>query len=180
MGLRGPAPKSAELRVLEGQRAHRPLPAPGSKYAFGVPDQPKGMTAAARRVWDSYVDRMAPLGILRQVDGFSLARLCEDVALLLDLQAGTRKLVAEMKREAKAEGKKLPGGAMISLASSHEGRRLTATVNALASRISRAELQFGLTPAAGARLENSGVGNGGGIMPSAPGACDGIEAALCG
>lgn len=49
MGQRGPTPKSAELRLLEGKRAHRPLPLTSPKYAFGVPERPKGMTAAAAR-----------------------------------------------------------------------------------------------------------------------------------
>src|SRR3954471_11440481 len=104
MGLRGPTAKSAELRLLEGNRAHRPLPAPAVRpYAPGMPERPKGMTAAARRVWDNYLEQLAPLGILRAVDGFALSRLCEDVAMLQELQSGMRKLAGEMRRAAKVE-----------------------------------------------------------------------------
>jgi hypothetical protein len=138
------------------------------------------MTAAARRVWGSYIQQLAPLGILRAVDGFALSRLCEDVALLQELQAGQRRLASEMRRQAKKDGRKIPGGALIDLTMSHEGRRLAATINTLASRIKRDELQFGLTPVSSQRLENLAV-----LLPlagtseSAP-VFDPVEAALCG
>lgn len=181
MGLRGPVPKSADLRILEGERAHRPLPAGGVKYLPGIPERPKGMTAAARRAWDAYVEQLAPMGILRIVDCFALRRLCEDVALLQELQAGMRRLASEKRREAKEAKpeRKIPGGAMIELAMSHEGRRLSATINTVASRIKRDEMQFGLTPVASQRLENITA------VPclsqtSANSGMDPVEAALCG
>ena len=210
MGLRGPTRKSADLRVLEGSRAHRPLPAPGPKYIAGMPERPKGMSAAAKRVWDGYIEQLATLGILRPVDGFALSRLCEDVAMLQDLQAGQRKLVREMRRAAKEASERLAaldeklaapatpeeqaarealelereelrarsrqsGGALIELTMSPEGRRLATTINTLASRIKRDELQFGLTPVASQRLENI-------VIPQAVTAAgmDPVEAALCG
>ena len=176
MGIRGPVKKSAEVRIVEGERAHRPLPGAGVKYQPGVPERPKGMTALARKVWDDYIEQLGPLGVLRVVDGFALRRLCEDVALLQELQMGQRKLAAQMKRDAKEAGVAMPGGAMISLAMSQDGRRLATTINALASRIKRDELQFGLTPVASQRLENLSimpiVGTGQGMDP--------VEAALCG
>jgi hypothetical protein len=60
---------------------------------------------------------------------------------------------------------------------SQEGRRLTATINTLASRIKRDEMQFGLTPVASQRLENILVP----VSASAQGnSIDPVEAALCG
>lgn len=160
---------------MEGERAHRPLPPASVKYLPGMPERPKGMTVSARRVWDEYLTQLAPLGILRRVDGFALRRLCEDVALLQELQGGMRKLARCNTREAKKEKRAIPGGAMIELTMSPEGRRLSATINALASRIKRDELQFGLTPVASTRLENIVVP----IMSTAAG-MDPVEAALCG
>lgn len=177
MGLRGPVPKSADLRIHEGERAHRPLPSGTPRYLPGMPDRPKGMTAGARKAWDAYSEQLGPMGILRIVDGFALRRLCEDVALLQELQSGMRRLASEKKREATKAGMKIPGGAMIELAMSHEGRRLAATINTIASRIKRDEMQFGLTPVASQRLENITA------LPclstSAP-SLDPVEAALCG
>jgi hypothetical protein len=164
--------------VLEGNRAHRPLPAPSApKYFPGVPERPKGMTAAARRVWDGYIEQLAPLGVLRPVDGFALRRLCEDVAMLQELQAGMRKLAAVARKGARAAGRAIPGGALVELTMTHEGRRLGTAINALASRIKRDELQFGLTPVASQRLENITVPGG---RPELVGGRDPVEAALCG
>ena len=58
MGVRGPIPKSAESRKYAGGAAHRPLPAARTSRNFGVPERPKGMTAAARRFWDFYTEQM--------------------------------------------------------------------------------------------------------------------------
>ena len=175
MGLRGPTPKSAQLRVLEGNPSHRPLPPPAPKYPAGSPERPKGMSAQAKRIWDRYLEQLMPLGVLRPVDGFALCRLCEDVAMLQDLQAGMRKLVRQMSKGAKANKREIPGGALVNLAMSHEGRRLGASINVLASRIKRDEMQFGLTPAASLRLENI-------VLPGVPHALgmNPVEAALCG
>lgn len=165
------------------------------------------MTAAARRVWDAYMEQMASLGILRLVDVFALQRLCEDVAQLQELQKGMRQIAAEHGREAKmlaaearrddaakdllekivteAEGTAKPKAKkqrvmpapLAVFAMTHEGRRLTATINALAGRIGRSEQQYGLTPISGQRLESAG-----GMLP-APGVnqpIDPIEKQLCG
>jgi hypothetical protein len=121
------------------------------------------MAAAARRVWDAYSTQLAAAGILRPMDVFALRRLCEDVAALEALQKGVRQLVSEMKRTAKAQGERLAGGAMVVLTASDNGRRLAVTMSALASRIGRQEMQFGLTPMSGQRL--AGGEYVGGVMP---------------
>ena len=164
--------KSREQRIYEGNVSHRPLPPPRPQYPEGAPTRPKGMTAGARRVWDAYIEQMAPMGFLRLVDRFALERLCEDVALLKELQKGMQALTREMKRKAKTQGQKISGSALVMLAASQDGRRLTATINALASRVARQEMQFGLTPVSAQRLE------GGGMMPSA--SIDPIEQLLGG
>jgi hypothetical protein len=97
--------------------------------------------------------------------------------MLQEIQAGTRKLAGATRKKAKAEGRALPGGALVELSMSHEGRRLAATINALASRIKRDELQFGLTPVASQRLENFTVPGG---RPGRVGGMDTVERALCG
>lgn len=182
MGVRGPAPKSAELRIAEGERAHRPLPASGAHRLAGMPERPRGMTAGARRIWDEYAEQLGPLGVLRPVDGFALRRLCEDVAMLQELQSGARKYARQLAKEARAAKRELRAGAMIELAMSQEGRRLASIINVLAARIKRDEMQFGLTPVASQRLENIVV-----IPPAAspqpgggPSAPTPVELALCG
>lgn len=200
--------------MLEGERAHRPLPPSTRPAAYGVPERPKGMTAQARRAWDAYIEQLAPLGFLRPVDAFALQRLCEDVALLHELQAGMRQVAAERDRPERERRKRLKAiqeelkqlagvegeGAQVQTASlqreaaqlaadrpeapslialtmSHEGRRLSGTINALASRICRQEMQFGLTPVSSQRIE--GAAGAGAMMP-AQSQVESIEQALCG
>lgn len=200
MGVRGPLPKSAEERVFEGGRAHRPLPHAGRVYPAGIPERPSGMPAKARRVWDNYVDQMATMGILRPVDAFALQRLCEDVATLQELQGGMRQIATDREKADRDRRKRLraireeaaqlaaggelmtkidelkieearlveelaqrpEGSALVAFSMSHEGRRLFANINVIASRIARQETQFGLTPVSSQRLEGTG---GMGMIP---------------
>ena len=113
------------------------------------------------------------------MDGFALRRLCEDVAELNELQVGRRRLLGTMKREAKAAGRTLRGGPEVVLATSPEGRRLALAIGQVSWRVYRMELQFGLTPVAGTRLQETGgvvsfPESGGGPAPVT------IEQALCG
>jgi len=161
MGLRGPVPKSAEERLYEGNPAHRPLPlarAPLSPLAI---DRPKGMSAAARRVWDEMV---APLGPMAYQQYFVLRDLCLDVAKAQELQRGQRQLIAEWKREAKAAGKKLVAPLAQHIAT-EEGGKLERAINALKRHVAKMQMQYGLTLLSSQRLE----GVGGGFMPTVAG-----------
>ena len=174
MAVYGPIPKSHEQRVREGCAAHRPLPAPRPQIPGGAPERPKGMSARARAIWDQYIDRMG-LCALRPSDAFALRRLCEDVAELEEMRKGQRQMLARMRREAREKHETLAGGAAVAWAMTHEGRRLALAINQVAGRVFRAELQFGLTPIAAARLESGAPGPF--LVPS-PGAS--IESKLCG
>ena len=72
---------------MEGNRARRPLPQDEPQYETGVPVAPP-MSPAAKRIWMQLVSQMLNLGVLRTVDSFALAQLCEDQALLDDLRRG--------------------------------------------------------------------------------------------
>lgn len=206
MGVRGPLPKSAAERAYEGGAAHRPMPGARPLLAGVLIERPKRMTAAARKIWDAYVEQLSMLGFLRPVDAGALGRLCEDVAYLQELQSGMRQHADEPERARKRRLREIreelqrlaeQGGLLDKLeelrdeerrliatpllgaaafAMTPEGRRFTATINPLASRIMRAEMQFGLTPVSSQRLE--GTLGSGFMAPIAPGAAapdSGIE-----
>lgn len=171
MGRRGPAPKPTAVRRVEGNRSHRALPVNEPQYAVGIPDRPAAMSAGARRIWDQLVIEMAPTGVLRTVDALALAQLCEDQSTLNELRAGLRKMTAEIARQAKSGNKKLPGGALLALSRSIEGRRTLATIRELSSQIIVQRREFGLTPASNGRVQAHGVS----VF-----AIDPLEAKLCG
>jgi len=171
LGLRGPAPKPTVIRKIEGNRSRRPLPANEPAYAAGVPNRPAHMSASARRVWDGLIVEMAPTGVLRTVDALALAQLCEDQAMLDELRAGLEKMKREITRKAKADKRSLPGGALIALSRTIEGRRTLATIRELSSQIIVQRREFGLTPASNGRVQTSGSG----FEPM-----DALESKLCG
>src|SRR5687768_12733153 len=70
--IRGSKPKPIELRVIEGNRGRRPLPA-GVPAASGKPVKPRWLKGARARLWDEY----APLlPWLARVDSETLAAWC--------------------------------------------------------------------------------------------------------
>lgn len=108
MGLRGPSPKPTGVRVLEGCRAHRPLPENEPQYPPGVPVKPKTMSRPAKLVWDELVREMAPANVLHSVDQRALWQLTEDEALLSEAYSGLWKMTKALENKAQNEGKELP------------------------------------------------------------------------
>ena len=169
MGLRGPAPKPTGVRVLEGCRAHRPLPVNEPQYARGIPAKPKKMSRQAQRMWKELVDEMVPANMLRNVDQRALWQLSEDEALLSEAYAGLWKMIRAVEDKAKTEGKELPGGPLFALISMTSGRLAMNAIRDLGSRVLIERREFGLTPSSRTRISAPGVGS-----------MDSLEMKLCG
>lgn len=169
MGLRGPAPKPTGVRILEGCRAHRPLPPNEPQYAASAPTAPKKISRLARQVWNQLVAEMAPANVLRSVDQRALWQLAEDEALLAEAYTGLWKTIRALGDKAKAEGKELPGGPLFALVSMTSGRLAMNAVRDLAARVVIERREFGLTPASRTR-----------IAATSDGAIDELESKLCG
>lgn len=79
MGLRGPAPKSTKLRILEGVPGHRPLnenePEPESGAVC-----PDWMSDDAKEQWDYFAPVLEQCGILTTADQLTLAQYCDAAA----------------------------------------------------------------------------------------------------
>ena len=83
MGARGPAPKPPELRLLEGNRGHRPLDVTGLfRPEVGTPDAPKWLTAEARKAWRRLAPELVRYNLLSKVDRDGFAMLCQTVGRL--------------------------------------------------------------------------------------------------
>jgi phage terminase small subunit len=169
MGLRGPAPKPTGVRVLEGCRAHRPLPENEPQYPAGIPAKPKRMSRPAQRVWEELVVEMAPANVLRSVDQRALWQLAEDEALLSEAYAGLWRMIRAVEDKAKKEGKELPGGALFALVSMTSGRLAMNAIRDLAARVLIERREFGLTPSSRTRISTAGDGS-----------MDALEMKLCG
>ena len=172
MGLRGPPAKPTRIRILEGNRGRRPLPVNEPQYPAGVPERPSGMSAGGRRIWDTLVGEMAASGVLRTVDALALMQLCEDQAMLDTLRKGMAEMTREIAKKAKEKKLELPGGPLIQLSRTIEGRRTLSTIRELSAQIIVQRREFGLTPASNGRVQTAD-GFGSGLM-------DSLERALCG
>lgn len=199
MGLRGPAPKPTEVRRLEGNPSHRPLPANEPYYPPGIPAKPTKISAAASAIWDELVDGMAVSAVLRRVDRRALWQLAEDEALLASAYEGIWSMAADIKRQAKDEAKarkaeakaarpapvqagepsqpatatkkRLPkGGEILMLLLEKDSRMAMNAVGHLAARVIIERREFGLTPSSRSRIEIAADGS----------AMDSLEMKLCG
>ena len=86
MGRRGPAPKPAGLRLLEGTdrrgRSGRRLDRSREPVApVGEQEPPYEFSAEVLRVWEQTVTDLEEMGIASPADRYTLAAYCEAVAL---------------------------------------------------------------------------------------------------
>lgn len=83
MGARGPAAKPVELKVLEGNRGHRPLDVTGLfRPEVGVPDAPKWLTPEARKAWRRLSVELVHYNLLSKIDREAFAMLCQTIGRL--------------------------------------------------------------------------------------------------
>jgi P27 family predicted phage terminase small subunit len=156
MGLRGPAPKPTALRVIEGNRSRRPLPKNEPQYEAYKPKRPDTLTPAAGKIWDELVAEMNRVKLLRKVDEYALAQLCEDQALLNEMQAGLQQMAAAFRKQATDQGKELPGPPLLVMMRSTEGRRMMSSIRELSTLVILQRREFGLTPASRTRVSTIG------------------------
>ena len=131
-----------------------------------------GGTSQTPTIADTLVSEMAASGVLRTVDALALMQLCEDQATLDTLRKGMAEMTREIAKKAKEKKMALPGGPLIQLSRTIEGRRTLSTIRELSSQIIVQRREFGLTPASNGRVQTA-TGLGSGFV-------DVLEQALCG
>jgi P27 family predicted phage terminase small subunit len=128
------------------------------------------MSAGAKVIWDELVDEMAGAAVLRRVDKRALKQLCEDEALLDEIQIGFRKMAAAVAKSAKKSGKPLPGGEVMALLHLEQGRSVMRALRDLSMRTMLERREFGLTPSSRSRIAIAGEAA----------SADALEMKLCG
>ncbi len=144
MAIPGRKPKPTALRLVEGNREHRPINTGEPKPKLIMPPCPMIVEGHAREVWDLLGPQMVSLGILTEVDWMGFAALCIEWATYVEAKkalkeggavwqsdSGYRQSVPEVKIANEALGK----------------------VKALLA-------EFGLTPSSRARLNLDGPEDG--------------------
>lgn len=192
MGLRGPQPLPTAVRIMNGNPSKRPLPENEPAYTPGVPDRPASMSAAAKKFWKVLIEQMMPTGVLRQIDGFALGDLCENMAELQELRQAKERKLASLRKLARAQriaaAKQDPAQPQAALepidpvleyAETAAGRRVATRIKELDSTIMVQRREFGLTPASNSRVEALPLRSGGAAVAGAHIVIDEIERALC-
>jgi P27 family predicted phage terminase small subunit len=68
------------LKVVTGNRGHRPLNENEPKPEAVAPDKPAHLSEVASRAWDATVAELSSIGVLARTDGMALEMLCEAYA----------------------------------------------------------------------------------------------------
>lgn len=79
MGLRGPAPKATNLRILEGNPSKRPLNDNEPQPEAGA-ICPEWLSEDAQEEWERLAPVLEACGILTKADQYTLAAYCEAVS----------------------------------------------------------------------------------------------------
>jgi P27 family predicted phage terminase small subunit len=74
-------PKPTILKELAGNPGGRPLNDQEPQPEKGVPEMPKGMGLAAKRMWRRWTKQLIEVGVMSIVDGVALEQACVSAAL---------------------------------------------------------------------------------------------------
>lgn len=150
MGARGPAAKPLELKVLEGNRGHRPLDL-GSMFRpeVGLPSFPKDLSPDARKAWKRLSAELLRYNLMSVVYSDTFEDLCETIATVKLLRRSLRSKMALLRTQerdpAEAFEVKTPNGMSIQ-------HPLYQTLKSERNHMHACLARFGLTPADQARV----------------------------
>jgi P27 family predicted phage terminase small subunit len=144
MGLRGPAPKPVELRLLEGNRGHRPLDISGTfRPEVAAPDAPSWLSKEARKAWRRLSPELVRYNLLSTVDQSAFAMLCQTIGRLelieRSIMARQNALMAADKDPSLALMDKTPNGLVVQSA-------LYQVLNREQAKLHQMLASFGLRP----------------------------------
>jgi len=170
MGARGPAAKPVELKLLEGNRGHRPIEINGLfRPEVGVPDAPKWLTPEARKAWRRLSVELVRYNLLSKIDREAFAMLCQTIGRLelVERALGGRmaRAVDAGKDAAEALLDKTPNGLQVQGA-------LYQVLNREQAKLHQMLASFGMRPDARAKVTTAiraqlQLFDGGGDKPTA-------------
>jgi P27 family predicted phage terminase small subunit len=150
MGARGPAAKPPELKLLEGNRGHRPLNLDQLfRPEVGVPDAPKWLLPEARKAWRRLSAELTHYNLLSKVDRDAFAMLCQTIGRMEQVErallARQAALMADGKDPTDSYFDVTPNGLRIQSA-------LYQVLNKEQAKLHRMLESFGLRPDARAKV----------------------------
>lgn len=138
--MAGRRPKPTALKLIAGTSGKRKAKTTEAKPSPGIPVCPAHLGDTARKAWAVLAPMLYRLGLLSELDGHALERLCSCYAEILECQA----LIEKFGRTYSSVG---TAGA--SLVKAHPA---VGQLNAADQRFKAYLVEFGLTPSARTRV----------------------------
>ncbi len=102
MAKPGRAAKPLELKLLEGDRGHRPVNLDQTFRAeAGIPDIPKGLSPGARKVWKRLSVELLRYNLIATIYSDTFEDLCETIADVKELRHSLRARQALLRSQGK-------------------------------------------------------------------------------
>lgn len=102
MGQRGPQAKPVELKLLEGNRGHRPVDlSTVFRPQVGVPDVPRWLSKEARKAWKRLSEELARYNLISTVDREAFAMLCQTIGRVEQIETSINKKQALLLEQGK-------------------------------------------------------------------------------
>ena len=148
--MSGPAPKPVELKVLEGNRGHRPLDLNSTfRPEVGLPSIPKDLSPEARKVWKRLSAELLRYNLMSVIYSDTFEDLCETIAtvkLLRHSLRGRQQLLRDQGKDpAEAFEVKTPNGMPVQ-------HPIYQTLKAERNHMHSCLARFGLAPSEQARV----------------------------
>jgi P27 family predicted phage terminase small subunit len=162
-GTRGPLPKPAALKLLEGNPGKRALDlSDGVNPRVEVPSMPKHLGIEARKEWKRITPLLEELGLVSGLDRAALALYCQAVGRLSELETAFNGIVTRLTSDA-CETTVLMSYADAVYAASYsvtpsgyaQQSVIVQLIKSHREQVNRYLMHFGLSPAARARVQPS-------------------------
>lgn len=149
-GSRGPVGKPPELKLLEGNRGHRPVNLDQIfRPEVGAPQMPPKISRDGRKAWRRLVPELMAYNLLSTVDADALHELCETIGMIhvlrRSINAKQERLIKERRDPAGAIEGSTPNGMVVQSVTYQALNREREKLRSMLA-------EFGLTPAQRARV----------------------------
>lgn len=156
-GSRGPLPKPAALRALEGNAGKRPLDlSAGVNPTIAIPDAPRHLGKEARKEWKRITPLLEELGLISGLDRSALALYCQTAGRLAELETAFNRAV---DKHVQAGADYYDAVHLVSHSTTPSGYQQQSVIVQLIGRhreqLHRYLQHFGLSPAARGRVQAS-------------------------
>lgn len=166
-GTRGPLPKPAALKLLEGNAGKRPLDlAAGVNPRIEVPSAPRHLSPEAKKEWKRITPLLEELGLISGLDRTALALYCQVAGRLAELETAFNGMVARLVDEEKLDYADAVYKASYAVTPSGYAQQsvIVQLIGKHREQVNRYLMHFGLSPAARGRVQASNY-----VQPSLPG-----------